>query len=252
MHAPTKINAPAHQPNSFETYWSDAFPRVEGWVDARLAPWVQLIGSIQRDQNIRGNIGEIGVYHGKFLIALAHLSRPGEKVTAIDVFDDQEKNLDGAGVGSLERLRKNISAYAPPGLDYEFIKADSIALTPVEKAKIMESRGPFRLFSVDGCHTAEHTFNDLLTAQDFLSPGGVLILDDFMQPHWPGVTEAVHNFYGRTVPRIKPFLYACHKLFFVGYGWHSTYFKVFAEQAQGRSDMRISSNFGSSVVTLYP
>ena len=93
MHAPTKSNAPAHQPNSFETYWSDAFPKVEGWVDARLAPWVQLIGSIQREQNIRGNIGEIGVYHGKFLIALAHLSRPGEKVTAIDVFDDQDKNL---------------------------------------------------------------------------------------------------------------------------------------------------------------
>lgn len=88
---PAKSTAPTHPASAFEAYWSNAFPKVEGWVDARLAPWVQLIGSIQRDQNISGNIGEIGVYHGKFLIALAHLSRPGEKVTALDVFDDQDK-----------------------------------------------------------------------------------------------------------------------------------------------------------------
>jgi hypothetical protein len=24
---------------------------------------------------------------------------------------------------------------------------------------VMQQRGPFRLFSVDGCHTAEHTFS---------------------------------------------------------------------------------------------
>jgi hypothetical protein len=63
---------------------------------------------------------------------------------------------------------------------------------------------------------------------------------------------AVHHFYGRTVPRIKPFLYACHKLFFVGYGWHAAYFKAFAEQAHDRSDMRISPYFGSQVVAIYP
>ncbi len=100
-----KRDAPSHPASPFEAYWSDGFPKVEGWVDARLAPWVQLLGAIQRDQNITsGNIGEIGVYHGKFLIALAHLSRPGEKVTAIDVFEDQEKNLDGAGVGKSRTL----------------------------------------------------------------------------------------------------------------------------------------------------
>jgi hypothetical protein len=62
-----------------------------------------------------------------------------------------------------------------------------------------------------------------MTAQDLLSDAGVSILDDFMQPHWPDVTEAVNLFYSRSVPRVKPLLYCCHKLLFVGYGWHAAF-----------------------------
>ena len=88
----------------------------------------------------------------------------------------------------------------PPALDYEFIKADSIALSRRKKPRLWRAGVPSGCFPSMVATRQEHTFNDLLTAQDFLSPGGVLILDDFMQPHWPGVTEAVHNFYGK--PRL--------------------------------------------------
>ena len=169
---------------TFEKYWKEGFPNVDGWVDTRLGEWLRLIDTTQRKAQISGHVGEIGVYHGKLLIALAHLADAGDKVTAIDVFEDQTKNLVGAGVGSLQYCQENIRNYGPSGVDYSFIKADSIALTQTAKLKLIEERGPFRLFSIDGCHTAEHTFNDLLTAQDLLSLGGVLILDDFMQPHW--------------------------------------------------------------------
>lgn len=236
---------------TFEKYWKEGFPNVEGRVDERLAEWLRLIDATQRKAKISGHVGEIGVYHGKLLIALAHLADAGDKVTAIDVFEDQTKNLDGAGVGSLQLCQENIRNYGPSGMDYCFIKADSIALTQSDKFKLMEQRGPFRLFYVDGCHTAEHTFNDLITAQDLLSAGGVLILDDFMQPHWPGVTEAVNLFYSRSVPRVKPFLYYWHKLFFVGYGWHAAFLQACLVHSDGRADMRLVPMFGSSVVTIY-
>ena len=238
--------------HDLEAYWGNGFSKVEGWVDNRLLPFVQTIGQTQKAAKIRGNIAEIGVFHGKFLIALAHLADEDGKVTGVDVFEDQDRNLDGAGVGSRDRVEANIAQFAPPQLDYEFVKADSIALNLVEKVDLLRSRGPFKLFSVDGCHTADHTHTDLVTAQDSLAAGGVVILDDYMQPHWPGVTEAVHLFYSRSVPKIRPFLYCCHKLFFVGLGWHAHFFKVFDEVFGSEPNSKVCQMFGSKVVTCYP
>jgi SAM-dependent methyltransferase len=235
-----------------DAYWDRGFPNIEGWVDTRLLACLSLVDAIQRGVGVQGQVGEIGVYHGKLLIALAHLAHAGGKVTAIDVFEDQTRNLDGAGIGSLDRLKQNIQAFGPADRDYAFIKADSIALTPADKGRIMEDRGPFRLFSVDGCHTAEHTVSDLLTGQDVIAPGGVVILDDFMQPHWPGVTEAVNLFYSRYVPRVKPFLYCFHKLFFVGYGWHADFLDACTEHLGARPDAKTTDMFGSRVLSIYP
>jgi hypothetical protein len=237
---------------TLEEYWEDGFPKVEGWVDGRLGEWLRLIDTIQRKEKVSGHVGEIGVYHGKFLIALAHLVGVGGKATAIDVFDDQSKNIDGSGAGSLQRCQENIRKYGAAEVDYSFVQADSIALTQTDKLRLMEQRGPFRLFSVDGCHTTEHTVNDLLTAQELLSPGGVVILDDFMNPHWPGVTEAAHLFYSRSTPRIKPFLFYCHKLFFVGVGWHAAFFQACLAYSRGRADMKVASIFGANTVAIYP
>lgn len=235
-----------------ENYWREGFPKVEGWVDERLLPFLKLVDDTQRSAGIVGEMGEIGVFHGKFLIALAHLADIGSKVTAIDVFEDQSKNLDGAGVGSLERLQENIRNFAPSQMNYAFIKADSIALNSVDKTDFVRNYGPFRIFSVDGCHTSEHTCTDLLTAQDSLALGGVVILDDFMQPHWPGVTEAVNMFHSRYVPRVRPFLYCCHKLFFIGHGWHASFFNTFASHFGDQGNMKVCDMFGSRVLVLYP
>ncbi len=237
--------------DAIDAYWSDGFPHVEGWVLDIQRTYLKLIDALQREAGITGHVAEIGVFHGKFLLALASLLTPGGKVTALDVFDDQDKNIDGAGVGSLDKLMQNVSAYGRTDVDYAYIKADSSALTLLAKVELTRDRGPFRLFSVDGCHTAEHTLADLYTAQDCLSPGGVIILDDYMQPHWPGVTQAVSLFCG-SVPRVAPFLYAHHKLFFVGLGWHAHFLRACAEAYGAQESAKTTSMFGSSVLTIFP
>ncbi len=237
--------------DAIDAYWSDGFPHVEGWVLDPQRIYLKLIDALQREAGITGHVAEIGVFHGKFLLALASLLAPGGKVTALDVFDDQSKNLDGAGVGSLEKLMQNVSAYGRTDVDYAYVKADSSALTLLQKVELTRDRGPFRLFSVDGCHTAEHTLADLQTAQDCLAPGGVIILDDYMQPHWPGVTQAVSLFCG-SVPRVAPFLYAHHKLFFVGLGWHAHFLRACTEAFGAQPSAKVTSMFGSGVLTIFP
>lgn len=236
-----------------DQYWQNSFPLIEGWVSDRWREHLKLINETQNSLGITGHVGEVGVFHGKLLIALAHLAQPGSKVTAIDVFDDQSKNIDGAGVGSLEQLTSNVQAHGPrSSLDYAFIKADSAALNAADIMKLVQDRGPFRLFSVDGCHTAEHTLNDLLTAQECLAPGGVIMLDDMFQPHWPGVTEAMGLFYSRYVPRVKPFLYCAHKMFFVGHGWHPDFLRIWSDQFGQRSEAKLTQMYGNTFLSLFP
>jgi SAM-dependent methyltransferase len=236
-----------------DQYWQNSFPLIDGWVSDRWREHLKLINETQNRFGIIGHIAEIGVFHGKLLIALAHLARPGSKVTAIDVFDDQSKNIDGAGVGSLQQLTSNVQTHGPRSdLDYAFMKADSAALNSADIIKLVQDRGPFRLFSVDGCHTAEHTLNDLLTAQECLAPGGVIMLDDMFQPHWPGVTEAMGLFYSRYVPRVKPFLYCAHKMFFVGHGWHADFLRIWSEQFGHQPEAKLTQMHGNTFLSLFP
>ncbi len=236
-----------------DAYWQDGLPNIDGWVNERWLPYLKLINEMQGELGIEGHAAEIGVFHGKLLIALAHLMRPGSNVAALDVFDDQARNIDGAGVGSLEHLRANIQAYGPDHeINYSFTKKDSSALNCADKVDLVRDHGPFRLFSVDGCHTAEHTLSDLLTAQDCLASGGVVLLDDMFQPHWPGVTEAVALFHGRYVPRIKPFLYIAHKMFFAGHGWHSDFLRGCSDRFGAQDGAKMTQMFGHPVLSVFP
>ena len=189
-------------------YWRDGSPHVEGWLAVELLDHLKCIARAQDDAKLVGNIAEIGVYRGKLLIAMAHLARSGERCVAIDIFDDQAKNIDGSGAGSLDVFRENFQRYAPDDVELVTIKADSLAMTLDQRVAVARDHGPFRLFSIDGGHTVQHALNDLLTAQDMLADGGVVLLDDIFHRHWPGVTEAVGLFYSGYVPRIAPFLHA--------------------------------------------
>lgn len=231
-------------------YWL-SLPFIEGWVNERWLPYLKAIDETQTFLGITGELAEIGVFHGKLLIGLSHFLAHGGKATALDVFDDQAKNIDGAGVGNVDLLEKNIRLYGPEGIDWAIKKIDSSSLNLLDKVRLIDERGPFRLFSVDGCHTLEHTLNDLMTAEDCISDGGVVILDDVFQPHWPGVTEAVSVFCSRT-PRIRPFLYCAHKLFLVGHGWHADFLRVCTERFGGELDAKVTTMFGSPAISVYP
>ncbi len=231
-------------------YWRDGFPQVEGWVVKELLDDLKCIARAQDDAKFVGNMAEIGVFRGKLLIALAHLARDGERCVAIDIFEDQYKNIDDSGPGSLALLRENFERHAPDGCELVTIKADSLSMTLDQRVAIARDHGPFRLFSIDGGHTVQHALNDLLTAQDMLADGGVVLLDDFFHRHWPGVTEAVGLFYSRYVPRVAPFLHAHNKLFLTNYTYHKHFLRYATEIFRERPHFKLVRMFGSEAVTV--
>lgn len=202
------------------TALKDVWNNIHGWVGHRVPHILKLVREIHLENNVLGDIVEIGVHHGKLFFLMAAASRPDEKCIAIDLFDDQEKNLDHSGMGSLSTFSQHIEDYFPH-LKRQIIavSADSMSFTPANIRQRLDISGA-RLFSVDGGHTVKHVINDMALAQELLVPGGVILLDDFLGPHWPSVSEGFFEYMRIANRRLAPFLIFQNKLFLTTYSEH--------------------------------
>ena len=176
-------------------YATSGHRAVEGWLQLAAIRALLCLGEAQRKLAVTGPVCEIGVHHGRLFILLHLLTVPPERSVAFDLFDLQQENVDGSGAGSREHLLRNLRAH---GCDLErivIVTENSLRLTPDRILELCGARP--RLFSVDGGHTAEITYNDLSLAARTISEGGLVILDDFFNEAWPGVAEGTCRFMDR-------------------------------------------------------
>lgn len=239
----------------FEEYTAPNGPwtEIDGWNQQGAFTSLRIINSIQRDRNIFGHVGEIGVHHGQFFFALALLTEIHECVErsfAIDVFDDQERNIDASGQGSMTIFDKNShhilgfdsrnqnqSRNYHRGRFCHVVRADSLTLTSQGLAGLVdvtpligippEWDPRFRLFSIDGGHTVVHILNDLRFIEQVTVSGGVVIVDDFMHPKWPGVTEGLHIYCSDRGSRLVPFAYGNNKIYLTTFDQADQYQSAF-------------------------
>jgi hypothetical protein len=215
---------------------------VHGWLDGYSARVIAELGSVQGLHSIAGAVGEIGVHEGRLFILLRLLRRPGEKSVAIDVFEDQHLNVDGSGRGNLGKFEQNVDTWSGRD-DLVVIKRSSLEVTPDE---LLHKAGKFRLFSVDGGHTEECAFSDLRLAEAVLAPGGIIILDDFSNHHWPSVAAGAARFLLDRKTRVRPFATSPNKMYVASPEYHDLYRTALAT-AQGQQLYRSCTMFGHQV-----
>lgn len=144
-----------------------------------LAHWVS---EYQRQNGICGAVGEIGVHMGAFAVPIALTLKGEEKMIAIDIFEDQHKNIDGSGNGSRAKFEGNLRLFGVNvERDMRIVKAASTELTSKD---VMARVGPVRLLSIDGGHTAFTTAWDLGIATGACVEGCVVAVDDVTNPLW--------------------------------------------------------------------
>ncbi len=161
---------------------------VEGWLSPTAACIVARVLIEQVHTGLRGDVCEIGVHHGKLFLVLANAAAPEERAVAVDVFGDQEKNVDRSGCGDRVVFEQNIARYAP-GAAVEIMPVSSLTL---RETGFLSHR--FRFISVDGGHTAPTVSNDLRLAEQTLIRGGVVALDDILSSHWTGVLTGLASY----------------------------------------------------------
>ena len=173
---------------NFERYRTVGYRFVTGFLEPGNLPVLEILDTAQRARQVSGAVAEIGVHHGRLFIAL-HLLQRGTgtarpKSLAIDLFGDQDLNIDKSGNGNLDKFTDNVALWSTTdGLVLH--QGDSTKLT----ADVLREKagGPIRFFSVDGGHTEEIVFSDMRLAEETLADGGIVIADDVFNQQWPGV-----------------------------------------------------------------
>lgn len=212
-----------------EIDYSDGSRRIDGWFDKQIIPLLLTIDNFQKKNDVKGNVAEIGVWQGRSFIPLMHLIRQNERAAAIDCFELYQFNLDNSG-GNLPQLFElffnNVKTYCSNIDALRVIKGNSSQFSSQDYLNKMENGMGFRIFSIDGCHEAQPTAIDIKNAYECLVPGGVILIDDYFNSCWPGVSEGINAFMKENPNRLKPFFIGWNKIFFAQTEYANAYYET--------------------------
>jgi Macrocin-O-methyltransferase (TylF) len=144
-------------------------------------------------ENIAGDIAELGVYRGNSAAFLAHFARAsGRKLFLFDTFEGFDRR-DLAGID------------APKSVEFADTSLDQVRnLVGAESVTFVQGRFPmsipaglhahkFCIVHID-CDLYEPAKAGLEFFYPLLSPGGLMILHDYANPHWRGIRRALDEY----------------------------------------------------------
>jgi predicted O-methyltransferase YrrM len=169
-------------PEAAERYLAKSFNAVKGASSKISAVVAAHLLAAQSAQGLRGHVAEIGVFEGRFFIALALCVAPGERALATDVFTWPDEEV-------ADRFLANCRA---AGVDMSIVAVQKAATHNLTREAYKQfAAGPIRFLHVDGAHGYDGVLHDLHLAKAALHPQGILCLDDVLHPRYPALTIAV-------------------------------------------------------------
>lgn len=190
---------------------------IEGWLQPIHVRLIFDLTFHQHSMGIYGTVGEIGLYKGKFFFGIAGFAHKREPVLGIDLFGDHhlEANVyHGLKLSEFETLMKT---YVGEINGIVILSKDSTQFVVSDYVRLKMPM--IRYFSVDGAHQLEAILHDMNLVACLIVDGGVMVLNDFLNEEWLGVTAAAVMF---TVSqnRLAPFLWIEKKLYFTTPSYH--------------------------------
>ncbi|MFD7404809.1 class I SAM-dependent methyltransferase [Streptomyces sp. NPDC059866] len=142
------------------------------------------------------DILEIGTLYGMFGAALIRMmERAGRdpRLTIVDPLAGTQlqpgatMGKDASGTPVREAaVRTNLALVGAPGAGARIQQGFS----EDPEVRALVSDRSYGVIIVDGDHSAEGVAKDLEWAEQIVAPGGIVVLDDFGHPKWPGIKEA--------------------------------------------------------------
>lgn len=179
------------------------FHAIEGWCIDEAAWLTTHLMRFQQAENLLAPAFEIGVYKGKYLSVIQNCARgAGLDVIGFDTYEWVSAAVVEEGLRAAFGSMDGIT----------LIPGDSTKMTPAILSNHLGSRKA-GFISVDGSHTPDAVFSDLVLCETVLEPRGIVSIDDFLNPMAIGVTEGTLRFWHKAETNLVPFCYCCNKLF---------------------------------------
>eukprot|EP01041_Mallomonas_annulata_P003058 gene3058-5992_t len=198
---------------------------IDGWLDLIHIRLVYEFTKYQHSLGIHGTVGEIGLFHGKFFYSIVGFAQVEEPAIGIDLYINQ---LIGPSSSSASSSNITDTSTKPPRFTKYFSDHTTVNLLGKDSKEVFPrdflryNLPRIRLFSIDGSHTMESTLRDLNLIACMVMDGGIVILDDFHNNLWLGVTTAALLF-SSAQERLVPFFMNSNKLYFTTPSHHQSH-----------------------------
>ncbi|HEX4053986.1 MAG TPA: class I SAM-dependent methyltransferase [Tepidisphaeraceae bacterium] len=212
---------------------SQTLPSIEGWLKDASAYLTCALMRHQSTLGITGSILEIGVFAGKYLSLLYHLSADTrDSIVGLDTFEFYPR----------PKVEKNFSAAFREKDRLILVTSDSTLATPQDL--LISLRTNPRFISVDGAHTAQAVQSDLALSEKLLAPGGIVAIDDFLNPRAIGVGEGAYRYFiSRGSAGLVPFAFCANKLYAARKADGDEFKRALWNFAAQNSDLAMSREF---------
>jgi predicted O-methyltransferase YrrM len=178
-------DAAMNDTDGLSAYFAEGRKRVQGFLTDGAAAAILMILRLQAKQDIKGQMAEIGTYHGKAFIGLALALRDEEQIIGLDIFMERENDFEA-------NLRTNYRSFGIPDNKVRLHRGSSTDMSRPQWQALLG--GTARFIHVDGEHTRKAAFHDLMLAASALAPGGIILVDDILHSWYPDVTQGLLDF----------------------------------------------------------
>jgi hypothetical protein len=158
---------------------------IPGWLTMDDVAHFALVLRMQSAFGLRGDVVEIGTFHGRSAAVLASLLEPGERLVLCDWFGEGPPGYEPPATADI--VRRNLQAVNPS------LGGDAFELHAGASETLRLER-PVRFAHVDGGHSRAEALGDLRRIDAHLLARGVIAVDDYHHRDFPEVTPAVDQF----------------------------------------------------------
>ena len=175
---------------------------LEGWFFPPDMASLFVLDRMHSNYKIKGDLVELGVYKGKSFSFLSHLIKENETLFGYDTFPEDY----------YESTKLALEKYGAI-VKFELIKADTSELNDDNiKAKI-NGEG-IRILHIDAGHEYHEVLHSLLSFSPYVVDAGIIVMDDYQDPEFPGIEAAVLDFCEIDRPRrFIPFFSGGNKMY---------------------------------------
>jgi len=194
---------------SFLSDYRESFDWLEGMLPFDAALLFTAYNSLIAQHGISGPTLEIGVHRGASAVLIAALRKSSQPFVAIDLFSElQDHNVSKSGSGNREIFLANMTRFHGDIAFVQIIASPSAAVTPAQLGN------GYSFCHIDGGHSSSETYSDLMLCSSISLPSGLIALDDYFNPNFPGVSEGTVKYMLENPGKLRPIALGYNKVIF--------------------------------------